>query len=108
MPALGALLTTLFGAVVAWFTQFVTRKVAYALTGIAMLGTMTAALFVAMRATLASLNGAMSGIPALFIEAVATAIPPVAPFCVSAYVTIWTATTAYRWQRDLIHLAMQA
>ena len=108
MPVLGTLLTSLFGGIVAWFTQFVTRKVAYALTALTMMSTITLALFTLMRVTLNALNNAVTGIPQMFVNAFAAALPPTAPFCVSCYSTIWTAVTAYKWQRDLISLAMKA
>ena len=36
MPLLGGLLVNLFGGVVAWFSQWVTRKVAFGLAAVSM------------------------------------------------------------------------
>jgi uncharacterized membrane protein len=107
MPIIGGLLVNLFGGFVAWLLQFVTRKVAYGIAAVTMMSGLTLALFIAMRAALAGLESALSGSPAMFLDAVAIAVPPVATFCLSTYVTIWTACTAYVWQRDLLQLAIK-
>lgn len=108
MPLLGGLLVNLFGGLVAWLSQWLTRKVAYGLACMTMMTTLTAALFVAMRMALTGLQGATSGVPAMLVEAISIAVPPVAVLCVSTYASIWTACTAYRWQRDLLHIAINA
>ena len=108
MPILGGLLVNLFGAMVAWLSQWLTRKVAYGVACITMMTSLTAALFLAMRVALGMLVGATSGAPSFMIEAIGIAVPPVATLCLSTYVSIWTACTAYRWQRDLLHIAIHA
>jgi len=108
MPLLGSLLVNLFGGFVAWLLQFVTRKVAFGIAGVTTMSIITVALFVAMRGALAALQSASSGAPTVFVQAVGIAVPPVAPFCLSTIVTIWTACAVYRWQRDLLFVAMNA
>lgn len=108
MPLLGGLLVNLFGAVVLWLTQFVTRKIAFGITAVAMLSFLTGTLFVGMRAILASLGMAASGMPAMFAEAVALGVPPVATLCVGSYITAWTACAVYAWQRDLVKVLASA
>jgi len=108
MPALGVLLVNLFGGFVAWLMQFVTRKTAYGIAGITMMSGFTAALFIAMRTALSAIDSYSDGAPAIFIQFVSMGVPPVAPFCISTYITIWTACTVYRWQRDLLYIAMSA
>lgn len=108
MPLLGGLLVNLFGALVAWLSQWLTRKVAYGLAVVAMMSGLTAALFVTMRFALSGLSTATAGVPSMMLEGIAIAVPPVAMFCVSTYVSVWTACTAYRWQRDLLHIAINA
>lgn len=104
MPLLGALLSTLLTALVTWFAQFVTRKVAFGGAVVVASSLLTAALFVAFRGVMVMADGALSGLPAMFAKAFFMAVPPAALPCVSAYITIWTACGVYRWQQDLIHL----
>lgn len=108
MPLLGGLLVNLFGGVVLWLTQFVTRKIAFGVTAVAMMSFLTGTLFVLMRAILASLNMGATGMPAIFAEAVALGVPPVATLCLGSYITCWTACTVYAWQRDLVKVLASA
>jgi hypothetical protein len=104
MPLLGGLLVNLFSGVVAWLTQWLTRKVAFGVTAVAASSALTLGLFVVMRGTLATVLSMTSGTPQMFAQAMAMAMPPVAAPCVSAYVTVWTACTVYVWQRDQLRL----
>ena len=108
MPLLGGLLVNLFGAVVAWFSQWVTRKVAFGLAAVSMSSGLTLSLFMTMRFLLSMVSQSMGGVPAIFLEAVAVVMPPVAVFCVSTHITAWAACPAYKGQRDLLHLAVKA
>lgn len=108
MPLLGGLLVNLFGGLVAWLLNFVSRKIAYGIAAVTMMGGLTAGLLILMRGILSGIAGLATGAPAMFVDAVAIGVPPAAGFCVSSYITIWTACTAYTWQRDLLHLAIKA
>lgn len=108
MPLLGGLLVNLFGGLVAYLVTWVSRKVAFGLAAVTMSSALTLALFVLMRSTLAALNSFVTGVPAMFLDALAMMIPPAAPFVFASYITIWTAVMAYRWQRDLIILFAKA
>jgi dipeptide/tripeptide permease len=108
MPLLGGLFTTLFSGFAGWLAQWFTRKVAFGLAAVATMTGLTAALFVLMRATLAATASMQNGAPAIFMQALQMAIPPIAPACISTYVTVWTACTVYTWQKDLIHLFAKA
>jgi len=105
MPLLGSLLVNLFGGFVAWLLKFFTRKVAYGIAAVTMMSGFTLGLFVVMRTALLAINNSVSGASAIFVQAVAIGVPPVAPFCLSTYMTIWTACTVYTWQRDLLFIA---
>ena len=109
MPALGVLLTSLFGSLVAWLTQFVTRKVAFGAAGLAMWGTLSTGLFVVFRQTIqvfASMGD--GGVSAIFMQGLQMVIPPQTTYLVSGYITLWVACTAWKWQTDLIKIAMTA
>lgn len=108
MPLLGGLLVNLFGAVVLWFTQFVTRKIAFGVTAVAMMSFFTGGLFVMMRLLLGGFANATSGMPSILLEAIALGVPPVAMVCVSSYITCWTACTVYAWQRELVRTIASA
>ena len=108
MPLLGVLLTNLFGGVVAWLTTWVTRKVAFGLAAVAMMSGLTLGIYVVMRTTLALLNNYVTGAPLIFLQALQMIIPPAAPVCLSAYITMWTACMVYTWQRDLLYLFAKA
>ena len=108
MPVLAQLLVSAFSGLVAWLLQYVTRKVAFGIAAGVTFTAITVALFTAMRVALSGIESATSGAPALFIQAVANAVPPVAPLCLSTYVTIWVACTVYRWQRDLLFVALNS
>lgn len=111
MPLLSGLLVNLFGGIVAWFSQWVTRKIAFGIAAVTMMSGLTLAMFTTMRLLLSQLSGMSSGVLGaipIFVEAIAIAVPPVAVFCVSTYITAWTGATVYKWQRDLIMIAMKA
>lgn len=109
MPLLGGLLVNLFAGLVAALVTYVSRKIAFGIAMVTLMTGLTAALFVAMRASLSSLTSAMGeGPPELFMMCLQMAIPPIAPGCLSTYITIWTACTVYTWQRDLLHLFAKA
>ena len=112
MPLLGGLLVNLFGGIVAWFSQWVTRKIAFGIAAVTMMSGLTLAMFVTMRLLLSQLSSMSTGVLGaavpIFVEAIAIAVPPVAMFCVSTYITAWTGATVYKWQRDLIMIAMKA
>lgn len=108
MPLLGGLLSTLLTGLVAWFAQWFTRKVAFGLATVTVMSGLTLALYVLMRGTLAGLSAGMTGAPAMFMQGLQMVIPPVAPACISTYVSIWTACTVYTWQKDLLHLFAKA
>lgn len=108
MPVLGVLLTNLFGGLVAWLTQWVSRKVAFGLSAVAVMSGLTLGIYGVMRGLLAALNAYVTGAPLVFIQAVAMVIPPAAPVCLSAYITMWTACMVYTWQRDLLYLFAKA
>ncbi|MBB6579323.1 hypothetical protein HNP33_003435 [Comamonas odontotermitis] len=104
MPLLGLLLSNLLTALVAWFAQYVTRKVAFGGAVVVASSALTFGLFVVFRGVMTMADSALSGLPAMFVKAFFMAVPPAAIPCVSAYITIWTACGVYRWQQDLIHL----
>jgi len=108
MPVLGVLLTNLFGGIVAWLAQYVTRKVAFGLAGVTAFTTITVALYVAFRGVLLGLSGGTFGMPDFWVMCLGIAIPPAASGCISSYMTIWTACTVYVWQRDLLHVVLKA
>lgn len=103
MPILGGLLTNLFAGAVAWFAQYFTRKVAFGISGIAIMSSMTLALFVLMRVTLAGLNSQVVGMPDFWVMILSISVPPAAAFCFSSYITIWTGCTVYAWKRDMFN-----
>lgn len=108
MPLLGAMFVNLFAGLTAWLTAYVSRKVAFGLAAVAAYSTITIALYVLFRGTLSALAGYSTGIPSMFIEGARIGFPPAAPFCLSTYITLWTACTVYTWQRDLLHLVVKA
>lgn len=108
MPLLGGLLTSLFSGLVAWLAQYMTRKVAFGVAAVAAMTALTAGLYVVMRTSLSAMAMTTSGGPAIFVQAMQMAVPPIAPACISTYITMWTACTVYVWQRDLLHLIVKA
>lgn len=108
MPLLAGLFLPLFSGLVAYLTQWVTRKVAFGLAAVAASSALTLALFVLMRTTLSAVVAYSSGTPAMFAQAMGMAMPPVASACVSSYITIWTACTVYVWQKDQLQLFAKA
>lgn len=108
MPLLGGLLTTLFSGLVAWLAQWFTRKVAFGVAAVAVMSALTSGLYLFMRGALGIVAVNTSGGPAIFVQCMQMAIPPIAPSCISVYVTMWTACTVYTWQRDLLHLIVKS
>lgn len=109
MPLIGGLLSNLLVGLVNWFAQYFGRKVAFGAATVTAMTGLTVGLFVVMRGIvgplISQLDGTMTG---MFMEAMQIVIPPVAPGCLSTYFVVWSAATAYTWQRDLIHLFAKA
>lgn len=108
MPLIGGLLVNIFSQIVAIFAQQFGRKVAFGMSAVAAMSALTVALFVFMRAIIVPLVSSLDGTAGIFMDALQMSVPPVAPACLSTYITVWTAATAYTWQRDLIHLFAKA
>lgn len=104
MPLLGGLLVNLFGGLVAFLVTWVSRKVAFGMAAVALLSSLTLTIFALMRVILLALNSYVTGAPLIMVQALQMMIPPAAPVCLAAYVTMWTAIMVYTWQRDLIML----
>lgn len=107
MPLLGALLVNLFTGIAGFFAQYIGKKAAFGLAAVAIFSTLTTGLFALMRTTINSLaNGTqLTGIVAQLFGA---AIPPVAPACISAIVTVWVACTLYKWQAKSLDIFLKA
>lgn len=108
MPLLGAFFGTLFGGLLAWLAQYVTKKVAWGVAATVTYAAFTGALYLAMRTALSQIEAQLTGIPAVIVQAVQFALPPVAPFCLGLYATVWVACTVFVWQRDLLKVTASA
>lgn len=108
MPLLGGLLVTLFTSLLTVVGGYFTKKVATTTVAIAMMSGLTLALFVFMRLTLAGLNSYAHGAPPVFMQALQMMVPPAAPFCISTYITVWSATMVYAWRKDMLAIAVKA
>lgn len=107
MPILGALLTSAFGSLFGYLTAYFTRKVAFTVAAVASFTAFTTALFVLFRSTLATLDS-LGSLPAFLLMVAQISVPPVAPACISAYLTLWSACAVYSWQRELLRLSAAA
>jgi hypothetical protein len=108
MPIFGTLFVNLFAGLVAWLAQYFTRKVAFGVAGVTAMSALTLGLYVLMRSTLAGLaNPSLGNMPELWVMVLSMSVPPAAPFCFSAYITIWVGCTVYTWQRDLLHILLK-
>jgi hypothetical protein len=63
---------------------------------------MTLALYILFRSVLASLAGYSFGLPPFLVMILGIAVPPAAPFCISAYMTIWAGVTVYSWKVEAL------
>jgi len=107
MPLLGALFANLFGGLVALFTLYFTRKVAFGLSAFAAMSTITAAVYVGFRGVLTALNSTVLDLPEIWTMVLGLAVPAVAPACLGAYFTVWGLCMVYRWQKDLLNLVVK-
>lgn len=98
MTLLGTLLGNLFGGLITWFGAYVTKRVAFGLAAVTAYSAITLALYVIFRGVLLSLSSYAFGLPPLLVMIAGIAVPPAAPFCVSAYMTVWSACTVYAWK----------
>jgi hypothetical protein len=103
MPLLATLLVSLFSGIASFFAQYIGKKAAFGLAAVGIFSTLTAGLFALMRSTVNALaNGTqLTGIVAQLFGA---AIPPVAPACMSAIVTVWTGCMLYKWQAKALDI----
>lgn len=108
MPILGTLLTNLFGGLVTWLATYFTKKVAFGVAAVTAMSTLTLGLYVAMRTAMSALTVSTAGMPDFWVMCLGIGVPPAAPFCLSTYMTMWTACTVYTWQRDLLNLIVKA
>lgn len=108
MPILGTLLTNLFGGLVTWLATYFTKKVAFGVAAVTAMSALTLGLYVAMRTAMSALTINTGGMPDFWIMCLGIGVPPAAPFCLSTYMTMWTACTVYTWQRDLLNLVVKA
>lgn len=102
MLLLGTLLGNLFAGLLTWFGAYVTKRVAFGLAAVTAYSGMTLALYVIFRGVLATLGGYSMGLPPIVSMVAGMAIPPAAPFCVSAYMTVWSACTVYAWKVEAL------
>jgi Family of unknown function (DUF5455) len=102
MPKLATLLVELFSGLVSFLIQFVSKKVAFGLSVVVVLGSITAVLITALRAVFASLATSIGDSD--FVMGFAMAVPDNAPACITAYVTTWSACTLYSWQKKALQL----
>jgi len=100
---IGGLLTSLFTSLLTWLGTYLTKKIAFGVASVTAMTTVTVALYVALRTVVAGLSAYSFGLPPLWTMVLGLAIPPAAPFCLSSYMTIWTAVTVYSWQKDALH-----
>lgn len=106
MPILAGLLQSLFGGLVAWLAQFVTRKVAIATVAVGAFGAAITALLLAFNSVVAPLAAQLFSTD--LGQFVGLAFPPVAGNCLVALGTTWSACALYSWQKKAIELAATA
>lgn len=98
MPLLGSLLVSLFGTLGAFFTQYVSKKVALWLAcGVAI----TAAFGVLTLAAYALINGLMTAAPDTVGVALTWLVPPQLPALVGARFALQVAIAVYQYQLNL-------
>lgn len=107
MPLLAALITNVFTALVTWLGQYFTKKVAFGAAVVAAYSTLTAALLVGMRLVQTAMNSYVDGVPANAMALLGQMVPSATPFCMTALLTTWVATTVYAWQRESLRLVAQ-
>lgn len=97
MPLLGGLFVALMSGLASFFAQYVAKKVAFGLAAVVVFSGLTAGLFLSMRTAIATISSgsSLTGVAAMMFSA---AVPPVAPACLSAIVTVWTGCALYKWQ----------
>ncbi|GBG15204.1 ABC transporter permease [Novimethylophilus kurashikiensis] len=98
MPLLAAFLGSAFTAVLNWFLQFFTRKVAIYATVITTLGTLTAALLVTFNGIIQGITQSVPGDAAWIMFY----IPENASQCLAAYSAAALAKWVYDWNTDIV------
>lgn len=107
MPILGGLITSIFSSFIAFFTLYVSRKVAFALAAVAAMTTITAAFYLVIRGIVAGLNSQVVGLPDFWAMILSISVPPAAPFCFASYATVWGACTLYAMQKNLLNIVVK-
>jgi len=103
MPLLGALLASLFKGIAAFFLMHTIKRVLLVIAALGFFTTLTTALFALMRSIIVPMVEGI-GMVGLVGQFCGVAIPPVAPGCLSAYITIWSACTLYSWQIKAVNM----
>jgi hypothetical protein len=106
MPLLAGLLVSLASGFAAFFTKYVTQKIAVGLAAVATIATLLAALLLLMRTTISPLAAAMFSTS--YGSWAGLAFPPIAGTCLAAVVTTWSACTLYAWQKHALDAFLKA
>ena len=99
IPWLAGVLGTLFSGTVAWFAQFITKKLAIVAAAITVMVGLTAALFVASTALVTSVYVTL---PSSITAGISIVLPENIHACVGVLVTARILNWAYDWQTKFI------
>lgn len=95
LPALAVFITGLFGQLIGWLAQYVTRRVAVASTAITALVTLAVALTVTLNGIASNLSVA---IPSELAQGIGMFVPDNAVPCLSAVLSARLIRWAWEWQ----------
>lgn len=106
MPMFAGLMASLFGSLVSFFMQFMTKKLAVTVSLLSALTAITGVLLAAFNAIVSPL--AASVFSTDYGQFLGLAFPPVSGNCLAAMGATWAACTLYGWQLRAMSVVVQA
>jgi len=99
LPWLAGILGGLFASLVAWFAQFLTKRLAILVAVVLAIGALTATFFSAMQALVSGLSAAL---PAAVTTGMGLLLPSNTILCLTAVVSAYTVRYVYAWNVRII------
>lgn len=103
MPILGSLLVSMFGGLVGFFTQWLTKKVAIGVAAVATFTALTLTLWSAIGAAMMTVVAVVPSDSALLIG-LWVAWPDNAHTCIAATIAADTAIALYKWNTESLRI----
>lgn len=105
MPAFALLFTGVFSSLISFLGQFMARKLAFSLSMLGVMATVTAGFYAVMSTLLNGISAALPSLPGIEI-AVWVAAPEILPVAAAACISADVAVAVYQWNKQQMRMLM--